>query len=1288
MSDTPDEPNSEAAKKAEDLGRDNGDVKSPDSTAASQKTGKLNKPESPKKSDTPKKSDSSKKPESPVKSETAGKTESAGAAEPSKNSPRSTAEKQAANDKSAAPDNPTGSAGASKSSNDAPEEADRPAEADGPEDSTADESPSSADEAPSSTEATEVIDPTDVPDKPTSEPEETDRWAGRATSTSTDDTAVWTPPNGTPVTTENVNAQRSQEPGSGPYPQQNQYPQPPQYPQAGQYLQAGQHPQSGQYPPTAQHPQSDQHPQSTPGPHQPGAAPEYGSQGSAPGSYPQGSAPGGYPQAGPPGPSPQTGPAPYPAAPGYGPTASATKYLAPLKQAVTWRAALIPPGIALAAGIVVSIILSVMITSMADFSSFTEDTGISTDGVSYALPFILLALSLFGSAVFRFSLQSSGIVDAQGSIVILGAPLLVTVIVVGVLWWLTKRSELKFPAPNRGSTWIRIAISTLAMTLVLFLLQLIFAARFSAFEDEGALSLSLSAITARSFFLPLLVILVTSIAARVAGHFKGTEAVGAPFLRWAIPSLLVTWIHLVVTVALFSIVALFVLPLSLDMPWQTVPLTVINMGLILSSLVHFGGVSASAQGDLGFNSSGFSENLTIFSSDAPGQLWIGLLVVVVSVLIATFVATVTRRPSWTVLEQDKQQWASAWKLPLAFCLVWGLLSMLAIPLRVSMEGSAEAAVLFGGSGAARMGLGPLAWTFLIFAVWGAVIEVLSRTLGPRLVLTFPAIAKFFAGRTVHPHWGQHLGMSEPRFAFIHPDIAAAAAATPTAPPMAPPPGQSPGQPQPGYGQNGHGPAGYEQTGYSQNGQPSSNPQMPVGFDPGPSGTESAPVPGRPDHLPEQPGEPVQAGYRTDSNSFADQPAAGSNGAQPYGSQQYGSQPDGSQQYGPQQFGSQPHNTQPYGAQQYSAHPYGAQQYNGQQAGAPVKPFDKRKATMFAVIGGGAVLALVAALIIVTQVNGRMFGPEAAVEKYFSELSDGDAEGALKIADVDVPSEARTLLTNDILGGAKALPEDVTVQDADVSGDSATVSVTYDLGGSKSTSQVSVHKAGKKALFFDDWKLEAPELFTLAVDTPGLSKVKVNGIDVDTDGSGLILPAFPGLYTIGLAEKSDLISADPVEVRAFLADDTDMEGVEPAYLAAQPSDAFRTEVNNQVKTLIDSCAKKTVAQPDGCPFGSSLADSYEAKGLKWSVTSYPTVSVSSDSTASDPYSDSDSSTGPNGGPAWPISTDTTGEALVTGTYDSFDDDEPFDDDVTFSVSGTAEIVDDKVVITISDDPWDW
>jgi hypothetical protein len=706
-------------------------------------------------------------------------------------------------------------------------------------------------------------------------------------------------------------------------------------------------------------------------------------------------------------------------------------------------------------------------------------------------------------------------------------------------------------------------------------------------------------------------------------------------------------------------VALFVLPFSVDMPGQLVPLTFVNMGLILTSLTHLGGISATAQGDLGFYSDSFSENFTIFSRDAPGQLWLGLLVVVVAVLISTFVATVVRRPSWTVVEADKQQWASAWKLPLAFCLVWGLLSLLAIPMRMSMSGSAEAAMFFGGSGAARAGIGPLAWTFLIFAVWGGVIEVLSRTLGPRLVLTFPAIARIAAGRVVHPHWGPHLGMSEPRFAFVHPDLARAAA--PTAPPMAPPPGSTPAySSQPGTDQQPY-PSPPEQppqgtpAGQSHDGTPAAA-HSPTGLHRASSRIHHSPASS---HTLRS-----RASIRTPLRQPGQQPYATPAGQQAYAASPgaFGSSPAG--------FGSAD-GTQTYGA-------------------APAKPFDKRKATLVSVVAGGAVLLLVAALIVVTQVNGHMFGPEATAEKYFSELSDGDAEGALKVADVDVPQESRTLLTNDILGGAKALPDDVTVGDADISGDTATVDVTYDVGGSKGNSTLTLHKAGKKALFFDDWALQSPELLTLAVDTPGLQKVKVNGIDVDTDGSALALPTFPGLYTIGLAEKSDLITADPVEVRAFLGDDadSDTEGEDVPRLSAQPSDAFRTEVDKQVKTLIDSCAKKTVAQPDGCPFGSSLADSYEATGLKWSISSYPTVTVADDTAGSDGYSDPADATGPNGGPAWLISSDSSGEALVTGSYEGFDDDEPFDDTVSFDLNGTAEIVDGKVVITVSDDPWDW
>ena len=932
----------------------------------------------------------------------------------------------------------------------------------------------------------------------------------------------------------------------------------------------------------------------------------------------------------------QSGPVSYPAPPGYPANAPKSKFASALAKGATWKTALIPPGIALLGGIIVSIILTVILTSMSEFDSVTEETGLNLDSLNYALPFILMALSLFGSAALRLDINAPDSFNAQLSIFTTGAPLVVTIVIVGLLWWMTKISERRSPAPNRVSTWIRIGVATLAMTLVLFLLQVIFAARASAFEEEGSFTFTFSAVTVRSFFLPLFVILITSIAGRVAGHFKGTEAIGAPFLRWAVPPLLVTWIHLAVCVAVFSIVALFVLPLSVEMPGQLVPLTFVNVALILTSLTHLGGISATAQGDLGAYSDTFSESLTLFSREAPGPLWLGLLVVAAAVLIATIVATVTRRPAWTVIEQDKQQWSSAWKLPVAFCLVWGLLSLLAIPAHLSMSGSAEAAMFFGGSGAARAGIGPLAWTFLIFALWGGIIEVLSRTLGPRLALTFPAVARIAAGRTVHPYWGPHLGMSEPQFAFVHPDLAQSAAPTP--PPVAPGPGQVGPYRAGGFGPQG--PAGYQ-----------GPPASPNAF-----GSQGQPE-GRPGGQP--------AGAPQGPQQFSD----------PVGPQQHPTPSDQQPYAYPQSAPGQPTYSTPQGSA-------------GQPYAGPAKPFDKKKTTLVSVVAGGAVLVLVAALIVVTQLNGHMFGPEATVEKYFSELSDGDAEGALEVADVDVPQESRTLLTNDVLGGSKALPDDVTVEDAEVSGDTATVAVTYDVGGSKGNSTLTLHKAGKKALFFDDWALKSPDLLTLTVDTPGLKKVKVNGIDVDSDGSTLSLPAFPGLYTIDLAEKSDLITADAVEVRAFLGDDANMEGEETPVLSAHPSDAFRTEVDKQVKTLIDSCAKKSVAQPDGCPFGSSLAESYDATGLTWSISSYPTVTVADDSLGADQYSNPEDATGPNGGPAWLISSNTSGEALVTGTYDMFDESEPFDDTVTFDVGGTAEIVDGKIVITVSDNPWDW
>lgn len=920
-----------------------------------------------------------------------------------------------------------------------------------------------------------------------------------------------------------------------------------------------------------------------------------------------------------------------------------------LAQAVTWRTALVPAGIALLAGIVVSIILAALLTSLGDLSSLSEDFGMSGGSIGYALPFVLLSLALGGSGVVRMNASYEGAVGLDGEVHIVGAPLLISIVTLGLLWWLTKRSEARAPSHRRAATWLRIGITTLSFTLVLFLLQLIFAARMSISEFGGTAALEFSAVTARSFFLPLLIILVTTVWGRVAGHFKGTEAIGAPFLRWTVPAGHVALVHAALVIVVFSVIALVALPLAGDVPWKVIPLLFVNAGVILTSIVHLGGISASAMGALASYTDSASADLTLFSTETPGYLWLGLLVVVVAVLLSTLVSTVTRRPHWTVLGEDRQQWASMWRTPLAFLILWGVISMLVIPVRLSVKGSGELLDEFTGTGALGVGIGALPWSFLLFAVWGGVVEVLSRTLGPRLVMSLPGLAKLLAGRAIHPYWGQALGMAEPRGALIHPDVAAEMAtqahggttAQGLTPPGAPAVAGGP-PPPPAYG-SGPLPPAYGSV------PPPPPGNAPPGSVPPAGAYGSAPPP------PTAPGSVPPAG------TYGSAPAPAVFGSAPPPPAHPHAGPGGAAWQSPQGAA-----TAAYG----SPAAFGAQTATA----PPVQPFDKKKATIVGVVAGALAVVLVGGLIVVSQLNGRMFGPEAVAHKYFSALSDGDAEAALRLADVDVPAESRTLLTNEVLGAAAALPQDVVVEDSQVHDGTATVDVSFDVGGSKNSVTLSMRKAGKKALFFDDWALQSPDLAHLVVGAPGLDTVKVNGSDIPTGPAGVDLPAFPALYTVGLAEESEFVEAAEVTSRVFF---TGAETDESMVLDAQPTDAFRSEVESQVKTLIDTCATKTDVEPDGCPFASS-STSYrdDVRDIVWSIEEYPTVTV----TTGDYYDEGDSPS------AWYVTTDSWGEALVTGTYlDWFDDRETFDESVTFWIEGTVEIIDGKVVVNV--DPAD-
>ncbi|QIN30218.1 hypothetical protein [Brevibacterium luteolum] len=861
---------------------------------------------------------------------------------------------------------------------------------------------------------------------------------------------------------------------------------------------------------------------------------------------------------------------------------------------LTIREGLVTAAIGLAAGFIASLIISLIVVSTINDAITDAADGMPTGSLGFTLPFILFALALGGSAALRFSGQAFDELSASAAVHFAGAPLLITAVFTTALVWWSMFSERRHPSRTVAAFWIRIGLTTLSLTTVLFLLQLIFASRSNITEDYFSASLEFSAVTPRTFFLPLIFILIATTIGRILGHYRGCDAAGLPWLRYAAAPARTALLHLVIVGAIFLIVSFFVLPLHFDVHGSFVPLLAGTAALMMAALTHFGGLSASGRALAGDSHEGGSTAVTMFSDTIPGTLWLGLLAVLLAAFIAAIAAAVTRRPSWAHQPGVSSPWTSIWQLPVTFGLLWGLLSVVLLPVKVSGRASGQGADLLGSDIPAMLNLsvGLLPWTFLIFALWGLLIEVLAITIAPRIALTMPQLAAWLGGRAVHPYWGQPLGISEPRGALRHPDMK-------TPPPPVAPPGGSATPPPPSTPPATSAPAAaaapYTASGPVQATPPPPN-AMPAGAMP-PPGAAPPPPPG------------------------------------------------------------------------YAAAPMG-----------PPQPIDRRKAKIWGIAAGALVLALVASIIAVGQINSRFYGPDGVVRSYLSKLSSGDAEGALALADVDVPVEERTLLTNEVLGNAAARPDSISITDTEVDGDTAVVTAEFDLGGSKSDVTMDVRKVGKRGIFFNDWRLASPGLGQVVVETPNLSQVNVNGVTVPTADGMLSLPAFPALYTVSLTDSSDYLEADEVQTRAFFEGTSAEEaGGELPVLQATPTQAFTDEVNKQVRSLLDSCAGKAETEPAGCPFGSRSASYSDVTNVKWSIEEYPGISLSDSGGYGYGYGDSE----PNDGSKWRITSESTGSALITGTYSLFGDSESYDNTVSFDVSGTAEIVDGKVVISVEE-----
>ncbi|MFY4469194.1 zinc-ribbon domain-containing protein [Bifidobacterium bifidum] len=499
-----------------------------------------------------------------------------------------------------------------------------------------------------------------------------------------------------------------------------------------------------------------------------------------------------------------------------------------------------------------------------------------------------------------------------------------------------------------------------------------------------------------------------------------------------------------------------------------------------------------------------------------------------------------------------------------------------------------------------------AWYFLVAAVWSFLIEVVALTFGPAMVLSMGGAWKLFVGGTVRPTPAEvtaYAAACGAHFGRFPSQVAAAVGYT---------------GPQQSFG--------------GQPGAGTGAPTAPAAGVP----VQGVPVQGVPVQGAPVPGAPVQG-----------VPAAGTDAA------------------AFQAQGGAPTVQVPAGAPAApAAAPVAPVPVAAPAAPAAAKamtPQQKKLAIIISAIVG--VLALLG--IAYAVVNSTVFSADNTVKSYLSAIASGDYDKANGISDPQVANGKRTLLTNAASKGDKTTISNQRIISATDNADgSRTMRISYTLGGKSMTDILTVAPNGSKFLIFKNWNITTPLVKEISVyASPAITNFTVNGVKVGaknataSDSGTYTFKVYPGSYTV-----------EPVTSKYLTADSTTLTTSfeSSASISAEPTDALADEINAKIKDKLDTCAKSTDAQPEGCPFSMYGSDD-DYRNIAWNITEYPTVTtddLSIDSGSFYVYG---------------------GEAKVAYEYKNYDDSwEPTDSSTSFSISGQFTLDGDKLDITLDDD----
>ena len=336
------------------------------------------------------------------------------------------------------------------------------------------------------------------------------------------------------------------------------------------------------------------------------------------------------------------------------------------------------------------------------------------------------------------------------------------------------------------------------------------------------------------------------------------------------------------------------------------------------------------------------------------------------------------------------------------------------------------------------------------------------------------------------------------------------------------------------------------------------------------------------------------------------------------------------------------------------------------AGTAPAPAGRRSPALRGVLIAAAGLALlaIAGLGVVVVVNATVRTPEAAARGYLAAVADANPDAVLDHLRTP-PASRGALLDADALASKDFTPiSHVTVGDADVSGDRATVHVSYSVGGRRVDDTIDLVAGGRRYGVLRTWEVaetlpevELVEQFPLGAEFAGRAM------------PGGRYPALPGQYTFRPAEHP-MLTAAPAPVLVT----TDHVDGSPQFVPEFKPGVLEN-ADRAVRAAVERCARSTELPLQGCPF---LTDSWylpDLSDVTIRITRQPTFSYVLDGSSGSLL----------------IQTETEGELTLTGTETvpsisgepeqrrPFQEDFPFGFGVGGSVTGTPP----NLVVTFDD-----